>query len=445
MLPMMARLNEPDGRVSQRAIDFMEARAKGGAGLIIAAMWTVNREVDIAEGGGSHSGVFIADSDEYVERLGKLADAVHEYGAKLAIQLTAGHGRVAWPYGLARGAVAPSEQPCFYDPKIIARQLTVEEVGRLVKGFGLTSKMASLAGVDAVEIHGHCGYLIDQFMTPVWNHRTDRYGGSFEGRLRFPFEIIESIKACAGMNFPIIFRMSIKHNFEGGREIEESLEIARRLEEAGVDAINANVGCYDAPTGLQYPTYGPPGNWVHLAEATKRTLKIPVITAGKLGYPELAEEILQEEKADFIGLARALLADPEWPNKVKESRPDDILTCIGCNECMRMIATSNAIGCAVNPTTGREGEITIIKSNRVKRVLIVGGGPAGMEAARVAALKGHKVTLCEKGDKLRNHSRHDSVFIYRKVGYRKSLGLQELAGFQHGVVFDRTGDDMIAL
>jgi 2-enoate reductase len=400
MLPMMARLNEPDGRVSPRAIDFMEARAKGGAGLIIAAMWAVNREVDIAEGGGPHSGVFIADGDKYVKRLSKLADALHRYGAKLAIQLTAGHGRVAWPYGLARGAVAPSEQPCFYDSKVKARQLTIEEVDRLVEGFGSTARIANLAGVDAVEIHGHCGYLIDQFMTPVWNHRTDRYGGSFEGRLRFPLGIIESIKASAGRDFPIIFRMSVKHNWEGGRDVGESLEIARRLEEAGVDAINANVGCYDAPTGLQYPTYDPPGNWVYLAEAVKKAVKIPVIAAGKLGYPELAEGILQEEKADFIGLARALLADPEWPNKVKEGRLDDILTCIGCNECMRMIATSRPIGCAVNPLTGREKEMAITEHKERKRVLVVGGGPAGMEAARVAALRGYKVTLCEKGDKL---------------------------------------------
>jgi 2-enoate reductase len=398
MLPMMTRLNEPDGRLSQRAVDFYSVRAKGGAGLIIAAMWAVTREVDIAQ--GTHPGVFMADSRKYLKRLSKLADAVHDYGAKLAIQLTAGHGRVAWPYGLVRGAVAPSKQPCFYDPKITARQLTIEEIDRLVKGFGLSAKIASLAGIDAVEIHGHCGYLIDQFMTTIWNHRTDRYGGNLEGRLRFPLEIVESIKAGAGRDFPIIFRMSLKHNYKGGREVEESLEIARILEKAGVDAINANVGCYDAVKGLQYPTYDPPGSWINFSEAVKKAVRIPVIAVGKLGYPEIAEGILQEGRADFIGLGRALLADPEWPSKVKEGRQDDILMCIGCNECMRMIASSHAIGCAINPLAGREKELAITESEKKKSVLIVGGGPAGMEAARVAASKGNEVTLYEKGDKL---------------------------------------------
>jgi len=400
MLPMMTRLNEPEGRISQRAIDFFEARAKGGTGLIIAAMWAVNRKVDIAEGGGPHSGVFIADSDYFLEGLTKLVDAVHKYGAKIAIQLTAGHGRVAWPYGLAKGAVVPSEQPCFYDPKITARQLSIEEVSRLAEGFGVTAKIVSLAGVDAVEIHGHCGYLIDQFMTPAWNRRNDRYGRSLEKRLRFPLDIIESIQASTGRDFPIIFRMSVTHNYEGGRDVEESVEIARCLEKAGVAAINANASCYDAPTVLQYPTYDPPGNWVHLAEAVKKAVKIPVITAGKLGYPELAEGILQEKKADFIGLARALLADPEWPNKVKESRPDDILMCIGCNECMRMIATSHPIGCAVNPLTGREKEIALTKGKKKKRVLVVGGGLVGCELAVFLSQRGKKVTIIEAGETL---------------------------------------------
>jgi 2-enoate reductase len=401
MLPMMTHLNQPDGGISQRAIDFYAERARGGAGLIIAAMWAVTREVDIAQ--AQEPGVFLADDPGYIRRLVQLADIVHNFGAKIALQLTAGHGRVAWLEDLGKGAVAPSEQSCFYNPKVMARQLTIDEIQKLVEGFGRTAKIAIMAGIDAVEIHGHGGYLIDQFMTPVWNHRTDRYGGSFEGRMQFPQEIIECIKANTGDNFPIIFRISVEHGFQGGREMAESLEIARYLEKVGVNAINVNIGCYEAVRGLQYPAYDPPGKWVSHAETVKKAVKIPVISAGRLGYPKIPERVLQENKADFIGLGRALLADPEWPTKLKEGRVDDILMCIGCNECMSVVSKSQSISCALNPLAGREKELAISPGQVKKSVLVVGGGPAGMQAARVAALRGHEVTLWERNHQLGGH------------------------------------------
>jgi 2-enoate reductase len=180
------------------------------------------------------------------------------------------------------------------------------------------------------------------------------------------------------------------------------LEIARRLEEAGVDAINASFGCYGSRYGRQYPTYNPPGQWVELSEAVKKVVKIPVIVVGRLGYPELAEKVLQEGKADFIGLGRPLLADPEWPNKVREGRLDDILMCTGCNDgCMVRTREHKYISCALNPATGMEREFSrVVPAERRKSVLVVGGGPAGMEAARVAALRGHEVSLWEKRDQL---------------------------------------------
>jgi 2-enoate reductase len=314
--------------------------------------------------------------------------------------LTAGHGRVAWLRGLTGGAVAPSEQPCFYDPGILARSLTTAEIERLVQGFGIAAKTAKSAGIDAVELHGHCGYLIDQFMTPIWNRRKDRYGGDLEGRLRFSREIVENIKANAGRDFPVIFRMSVEHYFPGGREMAESLEIASYLEKSGVDALNVNVGCYDAVKGLQYPAYDPPGGWAFLSETVRKSVNIPVITAGRLGYPEIAEKILREDKADFIGLGRALLADPEWPNKVQNGKTDDILTCIGCNDCMHAVSTTSSINCALNPLTGREKDLAITPCRIKKSVLVIGGGPAGMEAAMIAALRGHAVTLWEKSGQL---------------------------------------------
>jgi 2-enoate reductase len=257
-----------------------------------------------------------------------------------------------------------------------------------------------MAGIDAVELHGHCGYLIDQFMTPVWNRRIDEYGGDFTGRMRFPGEIVQSIKSEAGPDFPVIFRMAVEHYFPGGREMAESLEIARYLEQIGVDALNINVGCYDAVKGLQYPAYDPPGGWAFLSENVKKSVNIPIITAGRLGYPEIAERILQENEADFIGLGRALLVDPEWPNKVRDGKTDDILTCIGCNDCMHAVSTNSSISCALNPLTGKEKDLAIKPAGIKKSVLIVGGGPAGMEAARIAALRGHESRLWEKSDRL---------------------------------------------
>ncbi len=398
MLPMGTQLHDPDASLTQRAIDFYEARARGGVGLIISAMWGATRDVDMARA----KAVYVADTDQCLDNLSKLAQAVHSHGARIALQVTAGVGRVARPSWLANGfdAVAPSEQPCFADPRLTARELTIEEIEGIVEGFGDTAKRARQAGVDAIELHGHCGYLIDQFMTAIWNRRTDRYGGSLEARLRFPIEIVESIKRNAGRDFPVIFRLSLMHYFDGGRELDESLEIIRHMKEAGVDAINASDSCYDSPRTRHYPTYDPPGAWVNLAESVRKAIDIPTIAVGKLGYPELAERILHEEKADFIGLARNLLADPEWPNKAREGRSQDIVPCIGCNDCLRTLSRGNSIACAVNPAAGKERQFSVSRSDRKKKILVVGGGPSGLEAARVAALRGHEVTLWEKGEAL---------------------------------------------
>jgi 2-enoate reductase len=402
MLPMMSTLQDLDGAVSPRAIDYFAARAKGGTGLIVAALFAVEREIE-PKMDGPRCTMFMTDGYSYINRLSQLADVVHDYGAKLAVQLTAGMGRVIPPPFMTTTPVGPSVLPTMYNPAIKTRELSTEEVEKLVKAFGFAAKVVSSAGVDAIELHGHEGYLIDQFMTPLWNHRTDKYGGDFDRRLRFPLEIIESIKANAGNDFPIIFRYSISHEIEGGREVEESLEIAKRLEEAGVDAISASGGMNEdiLKQPRQATTYTKPGYRVPYAEALKKAVKISVIAAAKLGYPELAEQVLAEGKADFIGLGRPLLADPDWPNKVKAGRLDDLRPCLGCNEgCMLRVASSKYVSCTVNPAAGMEREFTLQPAEKKKSVLVVGGGPAGMEAARVAALRGHRVTLCEKGNTL---------------------------------------------
>ena len=398
MCPMgVGGLEEPQGGLSQRGIDYYVARAKGGTGLIITGLTRVSREIE-----PPLEDKLIIDSKTCVTWLNELAEAVHDYGAKVAIQLTAGLGRVATLDLLKiAGAVAPSALPAFEDPTIMTRELSTEEIERLVHAFEFSAEILRLAGIDAVELHGHEGYLFDQFITALWNKRTDKYGGDLEGRLRFPVEVIEAIKRGAGADFPVIFRFGLKHYIDGGREIEEGLEIARRLEAAGADAFEVDAGCYETWYWAHPPTTLPPGCMVDMAQMTKRVVKVPVIAVGKLGYPELAERVLQEGKADFICLGRALLADPEWPNKVKKGRLEDIRPCVGCHEgCLKRVFDVKYLSCAVNPATGMEREFTIKPAEKKKSVLVVGGGASGMEAARVTALGGHKVTLWEKGDAL---------------------------------------------
>jgi len=396
MAAMLTGLNEPTekGSFSQRAIDFYVARARGGAGLIIPSCMRPSTRIE-------PSWIEpVVDSERCIRWLNDLAEAVRDYGAKVCVQLTAGFGCIftpnpALPHG---GTVSASSIPCFWNPDIITRELTIEEIEGLVADYELSCKIISSAGIDAIEIHAHEGYLIDQFVTSLWNKRTDKYGGDLDGRLRLPLELLAAAKRGAGADFPIIYRYGLTHYLEGGRDIEEGLEIARRLEAAGVNALHINAGCYETNNWAQPPTAQPPGLLVDLAEMTKKVVNIPVITVGKLGYPDLAERVLKEGKADFIALARSLLADPEWPNKVKAGRLEDITPCTGCHDgCIQRLLDGKHVSCAVNPACGRERESIISPAENKKSVVIIGGGPSGMEAARVAALRGHQVTLWEKG------------------------------------------------
>ncbi len=403
MAPMgTTGLVELDGRYSQRGIDYFATRAKGGVGLIETGLMAVDVEIE-KRAWGPWSHLPRADSPIYIARLNELTDAVHENGARIAAQLTAGFGRVARGAIANPGwAIAPSPQPCFWNPNAIARELSIEEIQGLMKAFRVAATTVKMAGFDGIELHAHEGYLIDQFMTAIWNKRTDKYGGDLEGRLRFSLEIIESIRKAVGPDFPLIFRMAARHCIEGGREIDESIIIAKRLEEAGVNCFHIDAGCYDSWNWAHPPLYMERGLAVECAAAIKKEVSIPVIAVGRLGYPELAEKVLAEGKADFIALGRPLLADPDWPTKVKEGRFDDIRPCIGDHDgCLgRIMMEGKYLSCTVNPQTGMERELTIQPALQKKSVLVIGGGPAGLEAAWVAALRGHKVTLWEKSGEL---------------------------------------------
>jgi len=399
MAPMLTGLAVQwgEGELSQRDIDYYVARAKGGVGLIITGCMRPNRKLEASIEEPA------VNSPRCVFWLNDLAEAVHDYGTKVCVQLSPGLGRVQdpnpdLPHG---GLVGPSALTCFSDPSITVRKLTIEEIEQLIRDFEFSAKIISTAGIDAIEIHGHEGYLLDEFKTALWNKRTDKYGGDLDGRMRFPLELVEAAKKGAGADFPITYRYGLTHYLDGGREIEEGLEIARRLEAAGVDALHIDAGCYETAYWPHPPTYQPPGCMIDMAEMVKKAVSIPVIAVGRLGYPELAERVLQEKKADFIALGRPLLADPEWPNKVKEGRLEDIRPCLGCHEgCIGGFKFSKHISCAVNPQTGNELNLALTPAEKKKSVVVVGGGPAGMEAARVAATRGHKVTLIEKGYEL---------------------------------------------
>ena len=409
-------LVELDGRFSPRGLEYFIARARGGIGLITTGCVLVDNTAE-KKVEDYWSMMPRIDHDRFISRMSELADAIHDYGAKLSLSLTGGYGRVISRkiFSAAIQPVGPSPLPWLWDNSIVTRELTIPEIETIVKGFELAAERVKRAGVDAIEIHGHEGYLIDQFMTALWNKRTDDYGGDLDGRLRFPVEIIEAIKRGAGSDFPVIFRYGGKHYIPGGREIEESQEIAKQLEIAGADALHIDAGCYEAWHWAHPPTYQEPGCLVDMADAIKKVVKIPVIAVGKLGNPELAERVLVEGKADFIALARPLLADPEWPIKVKEGRWDDIRPCIGCHDgCLARIFSGKYLSCALNPATGMERELAIEPAQHAKSVLVIGGGPGGMEAARVTALRGHRVNLWEKRDKLGGNLIAASVPEFKK-------------------------------
>jgi 2-enoate reductase len=429
MAPMsIIGLCNPDGTFSERAIDYYVERAKGDVGLIITGNIKVENEIEKTK--ITIKPIISLNPSHFVQTASELVEAVHAFGTKIFAQLTAGFGRVARPSTLITHPIAPSTIPNFWDPSLICKELTLIEIKKLIDSFKEAAYLIATAGFDGIEIHGvHEGYLIDQFATALWNKRADEYGGNLEGRLRFPIEILHAIKDEIGKEFPVSMRLSLKSYIknlnegglpnedfeEAGRDINEGLEIARILEREGYDAFNVDAGSYEAWYWAHPPTYMPYGCYLDLAQKLKETVKVPVLVAGKMNNPELAEEALIKGKADIIVLGRALLADPEWPIKVREGRIEDIRPCIGCHVgCLGRIIEGKSLSCAVNPMVGKEKLHVLRVVNEPKRVLVIGGGVAGMEAARIAAMRGHKVTLYEKRDSLGGHLIEASVPSFKR-------------------------------
>lgn len=391
---------EPDGMMSDREIAYHEARAKGGCALNITEISNID-----PLGKGIPSCPAIWD-DKFIPGFAELAKAVHARGGKLAVQLHhAGRGAMSFIIG-GEQAVGPSAisyppSPGWFLPPEVPRELTEDEVWDLIEKWGDGARRAREAGADAVEIHCGHGYGIAQFMSPESNKRTDSFGGSLEGRMKYPLEIIKSIKSKAGADFPILCKICGTEMLVGGRTLEDTVVASSILADAGIDCITVSRGSYSSLFWIEPPSGLPAGVWLFDVEAVKKAVNIPVAAVGKIGEPLFAEHILRQGKADLVAMGRALIADPDLPNKAAGGRLEDIRYCIYCNTCIHeLMSFPGYVKCAVNAEMGREREMPMIPAKKRKKVLVAGGGPAGLEAARVAALRGHKVTLYEKGDKL---------------------------------------------
>jgi len=371
-----------------RLKNFYVERAKGGVGLIFIG------PTGIDENEPSYVNIY---SDEFIPELRDLSEAVQAYGTKIGLQLW--HpGRYSFFPG--DHIVSASDIPAPIFTRQRPRALTIPEIEKIEDEFAEGALRTKKAGFNCVEFIAATGYLISQFLSPRTNKRTDRYGGSIEKRMRFLLEIIEKAREKVGDNFPILCRISGNEFVDGGNTLDEQKIIAKALDDAGVDALNVNVGWHESRVD-QMSMMVPRGNFIYLAKGIKDVVNIPIIASHRINDPILAENILKEKKADLIAMARPLIADPELPNKAKEGRYDEIRTCIACNQgCFDNVFNGLPITCLVNPAVGNEEEYKIKPVEDPKKVIVVGGGPAGAEAARVAALRGHNVTLYEKDDRL---------------------------------------------
>lgn len=398
MAPMETSFENKEGYVSERLKTFYVERAKGGASLIIVGGASVSSD------DSPKLGIY---SDECIQSLSNLTKAIHAQGAKVAIQISHG-GRKISPKTISMYPFAASSVPSF--GKTIPRTLAIGEIENMEEEFANAAFRAKMSGFDAVQIQAAHGYLVWTFLSPLANKRKDVYGRNQAGRMKFLLGLMERTKEVVGNGFPIMVRINGSDYLDGGLTIKESKLIATKLEEAGAATISVSAG----ETSSQCEYLVPPraverGCNVPLAFEIKKSVEVPVSVAGRIDNPLLAGKIIEDGKADLIEMARPLLADPEFPTKAKEGRQNEIRKCIACNRCEDRLNAGLKVECTVNPLAGREWRFGIKPSKKVKRVLVVGGGPGGMEAARVAKLRGHEVTLCEKDKQLGGQVRLSSL------------------------------------
>lgn len=410
----------PEGGYNDTAIQYFAERAKGGFGLIMTGALVADHTVD------SYS--IIGDSmllhpEAFQEAGIRMTSAVHQYGTKIFAQITMGLGR-NYP-----NLPAPSPMPVFEHPEMLSPELTHEEIKSKIDSVVGAAKLAKESGFDGIEVHSiHWGYLLDQFAMSFFNHRTDEYGGTLENRLRAAREILDGIKRECGSDYPVAMRLGLQTFITGimhgtltgegevGRTLAEGIEICRLLESYGYDLLDVDAGTYDSFYYACPPMYMPKGFMEEMAAKAKAAVKIPVIVGGRMNDPDLAARMVSEGKADGITMGRQALADPAFPNKVLSGEIERIRPCLGCNlGCFnRLLAEGLGTSCAVNPIAAHESEHPLIPAETKKKICVIGGGVAGMETARTAAMRGHDVTILEKGAALGGHLLQAGAHEFKK-------------------------------
>lgn len=396
VMPAMATNFGQDGFITSKLIEYYEARAKGGVGLIIIE----NASVDYPRGKDIANELRIDDM-KYVAGFHEMVERLHSYGTKVFCQIHQCGNQTSLEHSEGEELISPSGVPCPVC-QTQPREMTNAEVYELIGRYIKAAHWAKVAGCDGVEVHGAHGYIIQQFMSPSTNFRHDEFGGTFERRMRFPLEIVKGIRAECGDDFIIDFRMSVEEYTETGYHLEEGLKMAKMIVAAGADMIHASAGCYGAME-KSFETQGhEQGERLYIAEAMKRAVDVPVIAVGNLRTPDVCENALADGRADLVALGRTLIADPDWANKAKAGKADEIRRCINCLHCLGdCVHPGRSMRCTVNPYCGYELLYkNIQKTDAPKKVMVIGGGPAGMTAAYSAALKGHQVTVYEKEEKL---------------------------------------------
>jgi 2,4-dienoyl-CoA reductase-like NADH-dependent reductase (Old Yellow Enzyme family)/thioredoxin reductase len=399
-------LIENDGSITDAAIEHYRLRAAGGPAMVIVEACAVS-----PEGIVSPHQARIYD-DRFVEGLSKIAEVMKAEGAIPAIQIHHG-GRQTSVKVIKQKPSAPSPLPC---PVIRGdvEPLTITGIQELVRKFGHATKRALDAGFELIEIHGAHGYLINQFLSRFSNIREDEYGGDVTGRTRFAKEIVQEVRKHLPEDFPLSFKISAQEFVPDGLTVDESIEILEILVQAGVDVVQVSAGNDATPEWICQPMFMEKACLLDSAERIKKALGIPIMAVGRINDPVIANEIIKKGKADLVCIGRGLLADPEMPNKAKDGRLEDIRTCIACNTCMESIFRRGRVECLVNPMLGREKEMAFHPARTPKKVMVIGGGPGGLNVAWVAARRGHDVHLFEKQSVLGGQLVLGSVANYKK-------------------------------
>lgn len=387
---MEKNLATATGAVTQRYVDYCEARAAGGAALIVLESMYVD------PAGRNHHYQLGLHDDALLPKYRQLVEACHRHGALVGAELQFA-GRETSSMVTGTQPVAPSAVPC----SVLAggetpRELTIPEIRGLVRKFAEAARRAVEAGFDAIEVHGAHGYLVGQFLSPYSNRRDDAYGGDFARRLRFPLEVIRAVREAIEPETPLLYRLSAEEHVEGGLTLADICRIVPRLEAAGIDLLDVSSGIYESAVQIVPPMEFPQGHLARASREVRRHVKIPVSVAGRITDASVAERILEAGDADFVTLGRALHADPEMPRKSLEGRPEEICYCVACLKCSDLLGQNATVLCLANSHTSREREYAIRPAGRRQRIVVVGGGPGGLEAARVLALRGHAVTLLER-------------------------------------------------